>query len=682
MKKKGSGLKWLIIAGASLAAALIFAVILVPNFMDIEKYKPAIEKKASQIMGRPVHIDGKLSFKIFPWVGVSFSNLYIDNPPGFTKRKFISVKDFKIKLRLKPLLSKDIQISDLIINNPVINLEKNKSGAANWDGIIKDKKKKEKKHKTEKAPGIKNFNLAKFVISGGELLWIDAQKGEKREIKDFELKMENVSFDKTIPVSFSAKIDGLPVSVNGKTGPLGITPGKAPFPVDLVIGIANELKIGAKGRVEPEKKGGDFEIKSWPFSPKKLAAAFGKPLITSDPGVLGNASFSAKVSAGSKNISVTDGKLKLDKSNFDFSFSGTNEKNPHIKFYARVDRINLDSYMPPEKAGHKKKKNKPAGKKAENNSLSSLKNLNLKGKIKAGSLKLANAEIQNFDLTISGEKGIFRFEPLTMSLYNGKAGGNIKLNARNNPVTARTRMNINNIMVGDLIRDVAKKDIIEGTGNASFNLSMSGLSSKEILSSLNGDGNIFLSSGKIKGINLGAMVKNIKMAFNFAGKETADKPVTEFTELKSDFIIKEGVVNIPGAKLISPVLKATCSGNVNLGARKLDLVITPSFAGTILDKKIVRSDITVPVIVDGTFSSPKFRPDVVGMIRQVPKETILNVMQHPEKGIKSIFGDENEGKKEKNKSKENNQNRNDNKPEKKTIGDFLNSFPFDRPKKK
>ncbi len=90
-------------------------------------------------------------------------------------------------------------------------------------------------------------------------------------------------------------------------------------------------------------------------------------------------------------------------------------------------------------------------------------------------------------------------------------------------------------------------------------------------------------------------------------------------------------------------------------------------------EKISRSNIAVPVIVDGTFASLRFRPDMAGIIRQVPKETLLNIIKNPKEGIKSIFGDKNKG---------NDSNQNDNKPEKKNIGDFLNSFPFDRSKKK
>ncbi len=91
-------------------------------------------------------------------------------------------------------------------------------------------------------------------------------------------------------------------------------------------------------------------------------------------------------------------------------------------------------------------------------------------------------------------------------------------------------------------------------------------------------------------------------------------------------------------------------------------------------EKISRSDIAVQVIVDGTFSSLRFRPDMAGIIRQVPKETLLNIIKNPKKGTKSILGDKNKGKNGKNKNKGNDSNQNDNKPKKRIQAIFLIAF--------
>ncbi len=50
----------------------------------------------------------------------------------------------------------------------------------------------------------------------------------------------------------------------------------------------------------------------------------------------------------------------------------------------------------------------------------------------------------------------------------------------------------------------------------------------------------------------------------------------------------------------------------------LDFRVEPKFVGTLKGQrdKIQRSGIMVPVLVGGNFSSPKFRPDLEGMIKQ------------------------------------------------------------------
>jgi hypothetical protein len=96
------------------------------------------------------------------------------------------------------------------------------------------------------------------------------------------------------------------------------------------------------------------------------------------------------------------------------------------------------------------------------------------------------------------------------------------------------------------------------------------------------------------------------------------KPRTDFTELRSPFSITDGLYETPETTMISPLLRVQAEGKADLVEETLAFRVEPKFVATIKGQgdTMERSGIMVPVLVSGTFSSPTFRPDLEGMIKQ------------------------------------------------------------------
>src|SRR5512136_1391686 len=95
-------LKWLLIIGGGFLVLVIAALLFIPLFVDVEKYKPEIEKQVSSTVGRPFAIEGRLKLSLFPWAGVAFSDLHLGSPPGFKEKDFLFVKSFDVRMKLLP----------------------------------------------------------------------------------------------------------------------------------------------------------------------------------------------------------------------------------------------------------------------------------------------------------------------------------------------------------------------------------------------------------------------------------------------------------------------------------------------------------------------------------------------------------------------------------------------------
>ncbi|MBW1940282.1 MAG: AsmA family protein, partial [Deltaproteobacteria bacterium] len=111
-------IKWIVSIGAGLILIIAVVLVLAPMFVDIRQYKPQIEQKLSEATGRPVTLDGDLQLSLFPWAGLSFSDLHLGNPPGFEQKDLLFVKSFDVKVKLLPLLFKDIQVKRFVLKGP------------------------------------------------------------------------------------------------------------------------------------------------------------------------------------------------------------------------------------------------------------------------------------------------------------------------------------------------------------------------------------------------------------------------------------------------------------------------------------------------------------------------------------------------------------------------------------
>jgi AsmA protein len=624
-------IKWIIIVGGGLVALVIIALLIVPSFVDLQSYKPRIEKMVSEATGRPFSIGGDIDLSLFPWVGFSSSDIHLGNPPGFEEKDFASLKSVEVRVKLLPLISKDIQVKRFILEGPRIALERSKIGRTNWEDLGKKSVEAAPKPEKEKAPGggdgeglpIAGLAVGEFAVTKGSLLWIDHSKGERKEVSDLNLTLKDVSLDRPIQLVLSAILDGQPVELKGNVGPLGKEPGKGTMPVDLSIKALKELEVGLKGKLVDPATNQQFDLvlQVSPFSPRKLMSALGQdfPVKTADPNVLNKVALKAQLKGNPKNVSIADGKLQLDESNLAFSMKAKDFSRPDLAFDLNLDKIDLDRYFPPageKKTGVEKEGKKPSTAERKKTDYTPLRKLVLDGKIRVGTLKAHGAKVQDIYLKVSAKDGLINLDPLTLKLYQGNVSSKGALDVRRDVPKSNMALQAKGIQVSPLLKDVLKKDFLEGTVKANMNIAMAGDDPEKIKNTLNGKGDFLFNDGAVVGIDLAGMVRNAKAAFGLA-ERGGEKPRTDFSELYSPFTITKGVVDTRQTKLTSPLLRVLAAGKANLVRESLDFRVEPKFVGTVKGQGDTkqRGGVTVPVLVTGTFSSPKFRPDLEGMLK-------------------------------------------------------------------
>ncbi len=644
----GKALKWILISIGALIVLLIVALLTIPLFVDVQKYRPEIEERVSAAMGRPFSIKGDLSLSLFPWAGLSFSDLHLGNPEGFEEKDFLSVRSFDVRVKLLPLLSRDVRVKRFLMDGPHVVLIKNKDGRGNWEGLGKASGKSSLRPPAEetetprggKAEGlpIKALAVGEFAITNGSVLWIDHGKGERKEISDIALRLEDVSLNRPINIDLSARLDGKPLSLGGSIGPLGKEPGTGDLGLNLKLTAFDQLDMRLKGRITDPKDRQlfDIDMEISPFSPRKLTEALGRPfpVATTDPQALGQAALKAKITGSPKDIKITNGSMDLDQSRLKFSARLREFQRPDIAFDISLDRINLDRYLPPPvEKKIEEGETEPLGPGKRKTDYTPLRKLVLDGKIHIKELGVKTAKVQDIHMVVSGKNGVFRLDPFSAGLYGGELSSRGIFDLRTDVPKSDMTLKAEGIQVGPLIQSFLKKDILEGKARADIALTMEGDVPDRIKKSLSGKGDVLFQDGAIVGIDLAGMIRNIKAAFGLAEKG-GEKPRTDFSELHTVFTINRGEVRTTDTRLVSPLLRVTAQGKAHLVDETLDFRVEPKFVASLLGQGDTgeRAGITVPVLVTGSFASPKFRPDLKGML----KKTLEKGLPDPSK-IKDMF---------------------------------------------
>lgn len=459
----------------------------------------------------------------------------------------------------------------------------------------------------------------------------------KVSLSDAALKFSGKSgrFD----LNLSARRDGLPLALSGTIGPV------APDRVGLDLTLNGLDILGAKvtgAVVRPATDPAlDAAISVDPFDPRKLAEALGVPFPanTADPSALRRVGFAGKVRAGAGSARVRDGVFILDDTTIRGFLDAKRFDPPDAGFDLALDRIDLDRYLPPnaEGAASPASAEPRDGSPAASPDTDPLRRVRMDGAFRADSLRVRRLELTNIHLKIFGEQGIFRLDPLRVNLYRGAMSLTGQADFTGPEPDVRVDATVRDVATGPLLADAADSEAVSGDLNASAKLSARGDRAESIARTLGGTADLHFSDGRIAGMNLVDMARNLEAAFRKArGQTPTEASGTAFSELSAALSIADGRATVTEARLVSPVMEATAGGTVNLADRTLDLRMTPTFVQPVGG----RAAVAVPVAIGGTFGRPTYRPDLENLIRIDPRKAAEAIAKDPEQGIRDILDEQ------------------------------------------
>lgn len=155
------------------AGVLLLAMAAVKVFLPAEKVRDLALAQARQRLGREVTVEG-VSVSLMGGLGVKLTDLTVQNPAGFAGDPLLSTRSLDLKLALKPLLKKQIQVTRLVLDEPALNLTVNADGANNFTFATPGGTATGGQAPVKSAPA-PVINVPELSLSNGRVVYSDAR---------------------------------------------------------------------------------------------------------------------------------------------------------------------------------------------------------------------------------------------------------------------------------------------------------------------------------------------------------------------------------------------------------------------------------------------------------------------------------------------------------------------------
>lgn len=171
----------------------VAGLVALPFVVDPNDYKDEISSQVEKATGRNLTLQGDIELSVFPWIALELGPLSLSNAQGFKADSFAQVEAAEVRIKLMPLLKKQLEMDTVVLDGLVLNLETDKNGKTNWDDLTQADevvKEEAKPSKEKSGPALAAISIAGVQLTNANILWSDASKGENYQLRNLNLNTD------------------------------------------------------------------------------------------------------------------------------------------------------------------------------------------------------------------------------------------------------------------------------------------------------------------------------------------------------------------------------------------------------------------------------------------------------------------------------------------------------------
>src|SRR5438067_3779737 len=219
-------------AGGITALVLIAAAIAVAT-VDLHTLIGPVQARVKAATGRDLAINGPIDLKLSLEPKVVFSDVTFSNAAGSKVADMVRAKRIEAQVALLPLLSRRFEVVEVKLTDPVIVLETDAKGHANWEFGAPSSPAAATAASATSTAAAGAFGVGNFSVDNGTLMYIDGASGKTTRVVIDHLAIQARRGDAPVHGEFRGKVGDVVLSLTGDLGPLdSLRAGRWPYPVE------------------------------------------------------------------------------------------------------------------------------------------------------------------------------------------------------------------------------------------------------------------------------------------------------------------------------------------------------------------------------------------------------------------------------------------------------------------
>jgi AsmA protein len=547
-------MKALKIAGVVIVVVVVILALPLMLGLPIGVLTSAIQERVERDTGYQLSIAGSARLSLWPSLHATLTDITLQDPGDRDGNNRLTISRIKADVSLSSLWSGRPQISDLVVEKPVLYLpllrerlrdipSRSRSLAASGDD----------------SP----VRIDRLSVTDGAVILSNPRDRVEDRIEGIGATAL-MSADNKVAITGSARAGERPLKFEVKADSPLSSPGRQTVPVEFNIDMPGTLRMPLSGRAEIRLSG-------------KVV------MINNLSGMLDDGAFNgwASVDVSSKPLV----KLDLDFQRIDV-LSGNAAATSNAKGWSTAP---ID--------------------------LKGLNYLDARVKLSAAGLKVSGASLGPAEMDASLAGGVLKATIGNLGVYGGQASGEVIVDASSGNPALAMHGDLTGVRALPLLQNLVGFDKLDARMQAKLALRSSGASQQAIMSNLSGSAFLIFQDGAIRGINVAQMIRSLT-SNPLSGWQESQDLTTDLTQLSASFQVDRGQATTADLNLVGPLVKVTGAGTIDLGNKALALRVEPKLVMTTEGQGRTSDPVGlgIPVVIDGSWAQPRFYPDMAGIL--------------------------------------------------------------------
>jgi AsmA protein len=591
-----TGLKRLAIAIAAMVAAAFVTLVALSFLIQAASVRDAVKSEIHAVTGLDPLLGDDVSLSLFPSGAVRFHNVILGNDR--TGEPAVVADELTARLRYFPLLAGRIEIADVTLVRPTINVSFSATGQSNWSGLIESLA-----HALQPDPE-RTASFSEIGIQDGTVVVHDVKEGVTERLENVEFQVAWPSISRSFganghfvwqdePVEASLTLSDFLAALTGERSGVKVRLSGAPLKLAFDGSASDQPTLKIEGALGVDAASLRDALR-WTGKNKLPFGGFGRFALRAQSDIGGGV------------MSLSNVNVELDGNTAEGALTLATDGQRLVQGTLAADALDLTPYVSGIRLLAKNERSwdyLPIA-------LDGFNDFNLDLRLSAASVKISGAQLGRTAVAANMRDGKLDLTIGEAQAFGGVAKGSLGFASADKGMALTSRMQFLDVDLEDCLGQVFGVHKLEGRGDLAVNIDGSGSSVLAVTNALNGTATLTAHSGAIAGINVEQLLRRLERR-PLSGNGDFRSGRTPFDQLAISLKIEQGMVSVDDMHIDGPTVRLAVGGQASVPTRDLDLKGVATLVST-----ATASEFDLPFVVQGPWDDPIMLPDPQSLIRR------------------------------------------------------------------